>query len=134
MKRMMVLLILLLCTACQDTDKVALSPITIAEVYQGNIMDVTMIELIDGSSGARVQLVNMDEIDRLLNDIKDVVLEPDPNQEDRTGYIYRLALYEGDELRLDFLPTAINQTYYMFNEQLHSLLQELYTEKFNQPY
>lgn len=134
MKRLIILLILLLCTACQDTDKVTLSPITIAEVYPGNIMDVTMIELIDGSSGARVQLENKDEIDHLLNNIKDLVLEPDRNQEERTGYIYRLALYEGDELMLDFLPTVFDQTYYLFNEQLHGILQELYTEKFNQQY
>lgn len=132
MKRLIILLILLLCTACQDTDKITLSPITIAEVYPGNIMNVTTIELIDGSSGARVRLENKGEIDRLLNDIKDLVLEPDHNQEDRAGYIYRLALYEENELKMDFLPTAINQTYYTFNEQLHSILKELYTEKFNQ--
>jgi len=128
------MLFLLLLTACQTTDKVNLLPITISEAYPGNIMNVTTIELIDGSSGERVQLDNNDEIDRLINDIKDLVLEPDHNQEGRTGYIYRLALYEEDELKLDFLPTAIDRTYYTFNEQLHSILQELYTEKFNKQY
>ena len=134
MKRILVILFLLLLTACQSNDNVTLSPTTISEVYPGNIMDVTMIELIDGSSGARARLDNKDEVDRLLNDIKDLVLEPDSNQEERAGYIYRLALYEKDELKLGFLPTAIDRTYYTFNEQLHSILKELYTEKFNQQY
>jgi len=134
MKRIAVMIFLLFLTACQTIDKVNLSPITISEAYPGNIMNVTTIELIDGSSGERVQLDNRDEIDRLINDIKDLVLEPDHNQEGRTGYIYRLALYEENELKMDFLPTAINQTYYTLNEQLHSILKELYTEKFNKHY
>lgn len=131
---MVVMLFLLLLTACQSNDNVTLSPTTISEVYPGNIMDVTMIELIDGSSGERVKLENKDEIDRLINDIKDLVLEPDHNQEGRVGYVYRLALYEENELKLDFLPTSINQTYYTVNEQLYSILKELYTEKFNKQY
>lgn len=131
MKRILLLLLLLLLAACQSNNEATLLPITIEEAYPGNMMDVTMIELIDGSSGERVKLTRKSEIDSLLHDIKDLVLEPDPNQEGRVGYLYRLVLYEEERLTLDFLPTAMNETYYLLNEQLHGILQQLYTEKYN---
>jgi len=121
----------LLLAACQSNNEATLLPITIEEAYPGNMMGVTMIELIDGSSGERVKLTRKSEIDSLLHDIKDLVLEPDPNQEGRVGYLYRLVLYEEERLTLDFLPTSMNETYYLLNEQLHGILQQLYTEKFN---
>ena len=131
MKRILLLLILLLLAACQSNNEATLLPINIEEAYPGNMMDVTMIELIDGSSGERVKLTRKSEIDSLLHDIKDLVLEPDPNQEGRVGYLYRLVLYEEERLTLDFLPTSMNETYYLLNEQLHGILQQLYTEKYN---
>lgn len=111
-----------------------MKPITISQAYPGSIMNVTKIELIDGSSGERIKIENKNEIDNFLNEIKDLVLEPDKNQEGRVGYIYRLALYEGDELKMDFLPTSINHTYYILNEELNNKLKKIYTKKFNKQF
>lgn len=97
-------------------------------------MNVSKIELIDGSSGERIKIENKKEIDQFLNEIKDLVLDPEKNQEGRTGYIFRVALYEGDELKMDFIPSSINRTYYKLNEQLNNKLKEIFTKKFNRQF
>jgi hypothetical protein len=46
------------------------------------------------------------EVDQFLNEIKDEKLIPDSNQELRVGYIFRIALYKGNELKIDFIPNS----------------------------
>lgn len=133
-KNIIIIILLLGLTACKTTDNPILKPITISQVYSGSIMNVSKIELIDGSSGERIKIENKKEIDQFLNEIKDLVLDPEINQEGRTGYIFRVALYEGDELKMDFIPSSINRTYYKLNEQLNNKLKEIFTKKFNRQF
>ncbi|MDQ0885410.1 hypothetical protein QFZ81_000498 [Paenibacillus sp. V4I9] len=133
-KKIIIILLLLGLTACKTTDSPILKPITISQAYPGSIMNVSKIELIDGSSGERIKIENKKEIDQFSNEIKDLVLDPEKNQEGRTGYIFRVALYEGNELKMDFIPTSINRTYYKLNEQLNNKLKEIFTKKFNRQF
>lgn len=45
-----------------------------------------------------------------------------------------LTLYEGNELKMDFIPTSINGTYYKLNEQLNNKLKDIFSEKFNRKF
>jgi hypothetical protein len=121
-------------TACQTNNKTQLIPTTISQEYPGSIMNVTKVELIDGSSGQRVNIEEKKEIDIFLNEIKDEVLTPDSNQEPRTGYLFRIALYEGTELKIDFIPNAINNIYYKTNENLYNKLKEIFTKRFGKQF
>jgi hypothetical protein len=69
-----------------------------------------------------------------LTTSKDEKLIPDSNQEPRTGYIFRLALYEGNELKLNFIPNSINEIQYKTNDDLTRKLKELFTMKFNKKF
>lgn len=117
-----------------SSNETELKPITISQVYPGNIMCVARIELIDGSSGQRVKIEDKNEIDHFLNEIKDEILTPDDNQEPRVGYIFRIALYEGNELKMDFIPNSINKIYYNPNENLNNILRETFTKKFGKKF
>jgi hypothetical protein len=132
--KILLILFLLLSTGSLTTDETILKPITISQVYPGNILNVTKIELIDGTSGQRIKMEEKNEVDQFLNEIKDEKLIPDRDQQPRTGYIFRLALYEGNELKIDFIPNSINKIYYKSNDNLNKKLKEIFTKKFNKQF
>ncbi|MNR51745.1 hypothetical protein D3C85_1714610 [compost metagenome] len=71
-----------------------------------------------------------DEIRSFLDSIKDDVLQPDPNQEGRTGFVYRMMLYEKGILKLDIIPNSIGKVYYLQNEDLRRDLSAFFEKKF----
>ncbi|MNX53318.1 hypothetical protein D3C86_840110 [compost metagenome] len=105
-------------------------PTTLSKEYPGDILKVDQITLLDGSTGAKVIVDRQDEIRSFLNSIKDDVLQPDPNQEGRTGFVYRMMLYEKGILKLDIIPNSIGKVYYLQNEDLRRDLSAFFEKKF----
>jgi len=107
---------------------------TIGDAYPGNLVNVDKIELVDGSTGSRETIEQKHEIDGFLNELKDIVLEPDENQEGRVGYRFRIILYENDDVQLDFTPQAIKGIYYEPNEKFDERIRKLFEKYFEKEF
>jgi hypothetical protein len=103
---------------------------TSAELYPGEIQNIDQIELVNGSNGLSYSISNNQEIENIVNEIKDIKLTPDSNQEGRTGYTYRIKLYEKTQVMMDIIPNHIKEIYYKNNEKLGEILKKLFIEKF----
>jgi hypothetical protein len=134
MKAFSILLILILgitLSGCNSNkSKQELKSKTIAELYPGEIQSVDQIELFNGSNGLSYSISNNQEIENIVKEIKDIKLTPDSNQEGRTGYIYRIKLYEKNQVMMDIIPNHIKEIYYKNNEKLVEILKKLFIEKF----
>lgn len=87
----LIIIIAIVCiTACEKAaqQQNKLEPNTISGIYPGNIIDVDKIELVDGSTGNRKTIIDKKEIEIILDEIKDIMLEPERDQEGSVGYIY----------------------------------------------
>jgi len=51
---------------------------------------------------------------------------PDPNQEDRVGYLYGVSLFENKELKLRFTNNEVSGIYYVHNEELVNAIKEFF--------
>ncbi|MDU0328954.1 MULTISPECIES: hypothetical protein [Paenibacillus] len=138
MKIHLTFLILLVCislTGCNDGKPITeLKPITLAELYPGDVKSIDQIELVDGSSGESKTVSNNEEIKTIIKNIKDIKLIPDTNQEGRTGWLFRLKFYEKSNVKLDFTPHHMNGIYYENNSELTLILKQLYKEKFGREF
>jgi hypothetical protein len=124
-------------SACSDKNinqEQELKATTIGELYPGNILNVDKIKLVDGSTGYRKNIDQKKEIESILYDIKDIVLQPDKNQEDRVGYVFRIILYEKDTVKMDFIPNAIQGIYYEPNEELYNKLKNIFEKTFERDF
>ncbi|GGH22616.1 hypothetical protein [Paenibacillus segetis] len=124
---------LMACNSVSETVNVLRST-TVAQEYSGSIMNVDKIELVDGSTGYRKSIQDKAEIQTFISNIKDLVLIPDKNQEGRTGYIYRIIFYEQEEVKLDFIPNAVNNTYYEPNADLLKIINKEFEERFGREF
>jgi len=100
-------------------------PLTLNDFYQRDIEDVTKIEIIDGSTGDKKVVNDKQIIDDLLYQIKEIKFIPDENQEKRTGYLYNVSLYQGNET-YSFSSNKINDTYYFTEPNIEPILQDFY--------
>ncbi|MNK28637.1 hypothetical protein D3C87_470180 [compost metagenome] len=136
MKKRVILVFIAACcllagAACSNKEEQKiLVPTTLSKEYPGDILKVDQITLQDGSTGAKVIVDRQDEIRSFLNSIKDDVLQPDPNQEGRTGFVYRMMLYEKGILKLDIIPNSIGKVYYLQSEDLRRDLSAFFEKKF----
>ncbi|MNH85759.1 hypothetical protein D3C73_382060 [compost metagenome] len=136
MKKRVILVFIAACcllagAACSNKEEQKiLVPTTLSKEYPGDILKVDQITLQDGSTGAKVIVDRQDEIRSFLDSIKDDVLQPDPNQEGRTGFVYRMMLYEKGILKLDIIPNSIGKVYYLQNEDLRRDLSAFFEKKF----
>jgi hypothetical protein len=105
------------CQTIEDNHQKPLKLITLTEAYPGEISKVSKVELLDGSTGERIIVNDRKIIQDWLDQIKEVSLIPDENQEQRAGYIFSIALFEGDTKKLGFIPNEINNVYYKTNEE-----------------
>ncbi len=107
---------------------------TISDAYPGSLSNVDKIELVDGSTGSRETIEQKREIDGILNDIKNIVLEPEKNQEGSVGYRFRMILYENDDAKLGFTPQAIKGIYYEPNEEFDERIRKLFVKYYEREF
>jgi hypothetical protein len=100
---------------------------TLEEIYQGNLSEVSKIEIRHGS-GELKTITDKAIVQVWLNSIKDINFVPDKNQEIRKGYLYYAKLFEGKEVKLSFDSSKIYDFYYERNEQILGKLESLFNE------
>ncbi|MEC0373416.1 hypothetical protein [Paenibacillus chibensis] len=120
--------------SCSIEDKKINNPTSIANEYPGNIQDINKIELIDGKTGESKTITKKDEITNILNVIKDEKLIPSDNQEGGVGYIFRVKLFENEELIIDFTPNRLKSVEYKSNAQLIKTLKGIYKDYFEREF
>lgn len=128
------ILTLILLSACKQADPKILKATTIANLYSGDILDVDKIVLVDGSTGERLSVMDIDEVTRILELLKDELIIPDENQEASVGYIFRVILFENDKLVMDFIPNQVQGINYKINEKLYQNLKEIFEEHFDRKF
>ena len=71
---------------------------TFTEFYKNDLEDVTKIQVKDGSTGYSKITTDKKVIGEFLSKIKDVQFIPEENEEDRTGFLYFITLYQDEEM------------------------------------
>lgn len=104
------------------------STFTLSQIYNGNIMNATSIELVDGRNGKRVTITDKTDIDRILTDIKDIELSP--NAVDGYGYIHRLIVYQEHEMKLDLNNHHVNDLRFHSNDKLNEVVAKLFEKRY----
>ncbi|MBP3965119.1 hypothetical protein [Paenibacillus lignilyticus] len=133
MKRITILLLIIFLAGSQfhlGGSAAKLRPITLAEVYPGDIRRVTKMELLNGSSGERATVEDKETISQWINQVKDLKLKPDENQEARTGYVFGISLFEGEMKTMGFTPNGIGEVYYESNPQFEAFTRSLFEKAF----
>jgi hypothetical protein len=98
------------------------------QFYPGDLSKVDSIEIRSGSTGELKVFNDVQLVQAWIQTIRNTSLVPDPNQEDRTGFLYTVSLLEGIERKFSFTPNRIDGHYYMHNEELRKHIQELFEQ------
>lgn len=132
MKRLWIILVFVLVPGCQSKpESLPLRPLSLSEVYPGDILQVDKVILADGSTGARRVIEDRQQIAEWITRIKDIKLTPDQNQEDRTGFMFGISLYEGEEKKLGFIPNLIQGVYYKPNSEFEGYIRAFFEKYFD---
>lgn len=70
--------------------------ISIAETYASILENPTKIEIQDGSNGEIISITDLAQLETIALLLKNISLEKDPDQTDRTGWQYRIKCYSGE--------------------------------------
>lgn len=133
LKKFIAFLILLFVVGC-ESDSIVLKPTTLSNEYPGNISNVDKVELVDGSSGERKIVADKIVVQEWLNQIKDIELMPDENQEGKVGYLFRMALYEGEQNKFEFYSFSLNNVYYETNQEFVEPIRTFFEEQFGKEF
>ncbi|MCT8138338.1 hypothetical protein H1D32_11605 [Anaerobacillus sp. CMMVII] len=111
---------------CQKVETV--KTMTFEEIYPGNLSEVSKVEIRHGGGEVKT-ITDKATITDWLDSIKDISFIHDENQEKRVGYLFYVKLFAGEELKLYFDTSSINDYYYLKNEQLLERIYALFNER-----
>ncbi|RAR41036.1 hypothetical protein [Paenibacillus sp. MDMC362] len=138
MKKVLILFLMTIVCGCQSKSENSipthLISISLTKIYPRDISNVNKVELLDGSTGERKTIVDERIIQEWLNKIKEIELIPDDNQEQRSGYIFGITLFENEDKILGFIPNEINNIYYKANEAFLEPTRALFEEQFGRKF
>ncbi|OXS73484.1 hypothetical protein B1B04_12220 [Lysinibacillus sp. KCTC 33748] len=101
---------------------------TLEEFYKdAKIENVDKAIIQDGSTGYSKTITKQEQIGELLNLIKDIKFTPQDNQEERTGWRYGLALFDGEK-EFIFTLSKIENTYYDSNPDIYPIVENYYEQ------
>lgn len=99
---------------------------TLPEFYEKELNDVTEIQIVDGSTGAKKVINDKKMIDDFLSEIKDIKFIPEENQGDRSGFRYGIGLYQEGENTFSFTLNEVNDNYYYTEPDIHPIVEDFY--------
>ena len=99
---------------------------TFTEFYKNDLEDVTKIQVQDGSTGYSKITTDKKVIGEFLSKIKDVQFIPEENQEDRTGFLYFITLYQDEEMTFIFTLNEVNDYYYYTEPDIYPIVDSFY--------
>ncbi|MDD9267804.1 hypothetical protein ACFPES_12280 [Paenibacillus sp. GCM10023248] len=126
-------LTILLLSSCGSADPADPAPPltakTLQELYPGDLTKVDAIEIRSGSTGELKSFTDPANVQQWINQVRDTVFQPDPNQEDRAGFLYAVSLLENKQVKFSFTPNSTGGHYYLYNEQLTNSIRTLFESK-----
>ncbi|MGE7692686.1 hypothetical protein ACQKNC_01020 [Lysinibacillus sp. NPDC094177] len=126
MKKSMFLILfvlLVLLFACFNEKKQSLE-----EFFKdAKIINVDKIIIQDGSTGYSKTITKQEQIGEFLNLIKDIEFTPQDNQEERVGWRYGIALFDGEK-EFKFTLNKIDNTYYDSKPDIHPIVENYYKQ------
>ena len=99
---------------------------TLPDFYEKNLNDVTMIVIVDGSTGYRKTIADDVVIKEFLDELKGIKFIPEENQEKRDGWRYSITLFQDNEQTFQFELTEVNDNYYYTEPDIHPIVDDFY--------
>lgn len=99
---------------------------TLPDFYEKNLDDITKIQILDGSTGYKKVIRDKKIIDEFLGEIKEIRFIPEENQEDRNGFRYSIAFFQGDEKTFSFSLNKVKENYYFTEPDIHPIVDDFY--------
>jgi len=126
-RTLIIILITVMIAGCSATiPQPDVTPKKLSELYHGELQKVNHVEIRSGSTGELKSYSDQSMIQDWIKQIDELSLVPDSNQEDRTGFLYRISLFEDNEPKLAFTNNQISGTYYNHNPELVSAIEQLF--------
>jgi len=101
---------------------------TLEEFYRdAKIENVDKAIIQDGSTGYSKTISKQEQIDELLNLIKDIEFTPLDYQEERKGWRYGIALFDGEK-EFIFTLSEIDNTYYDSHPNIYPIVGNYYKQ------
>lgn len=120
---LILLVSLLLLSACTNGKTQSLE-----EFYKdAKIENVDKVIIQDGSTGYSKTITKQEQIGDFLSLIKDIEFVPQKNQEERSGWRYGIALFDGEK-EFKFTLNEIDNTYYNSNPDIHPIVENYYKQ------
>lgn len=126
MKKLLVAVLigcLFMITACShDQTK------TLEQFYRdAKIEKIDKVIIQSGSTGVSKTMMDEKQIDEFMTSIKHAEFTPQKNQEERTGWSFRIILFD-ENRKFEFFPNQINDTYYDSNPDIYPIVANYYEQ------
>ncbi|WP_155590516.1 hypothetical protein [Lysinibacillus cavernae] len=119
----LILFCLSLLTACSNEKSRSLEELYI----DAKIENVDKVIIQDGSTGYSKTITKQEQIDEFLHLINDIEFTPQENQEERSGWRYGIALFDGEKA-FKFTLIKIDNVYYDANPDIHPIVENYYKQ------
>lgn len=128
---MIATVMILILSACQSSNKlvqvgVSKVPKELQTFYPGDITQVDSIEMMSGSDGTKKITTDQVLIREWIEKVRDLEIILDPDQEDTTGVLFHLTMFEQGKEVLYMTPTVMNHQRIEPQLKLADRMSELY--------
>ncbi|MBU5352961.1 hypothetical protein ACN9MH_28350 [Paenibacillus silvae] len=126
------LLVALILSSCQrsdlpkQADEANNTPKALETFYPGDITKIDSIEIMSGSDGFTKKTTDSRLIQDWIEKIRHLNITPDPEQEDTTGVLFHVTMFEQGKVVFYMTPTDINHQRIEPQGELADLMTELY--------
>ncbi|PZT54570.1 hypothetical protein [Paenibacillus silvae] len=125
------LLVALILSSCQRSDlpkqiEENNTPKALETFYPGDMTKIDSIEIMSGSDGLTKKTTDSRLIQDWIEKIRHLNITPDPEQEDTTGVLFHVTMFEQGKVVFYMTPTDINHRRIVPQDELADLMTELY--------
>lgn len=118
---------LLLLSACTKESTNGKTQLLEAFYKNAKIEHVDKVIIQDGSTGASKTITKQEDISEFLSLIKEIRFTPQENQEERVGWLYAIALFDGEK-EFKFTLNHIDNTYYDSTPDIYPIVENYYKQ------
>lgn len=118
---------LLLLSACTKESTNGKTQLLEAFYKNAKIEHVDKVIIQDGSTGASKTITKQEDISGCLSLIKEIRFTPQENQEERVGWRYAIALFDGEK-EFKFTLNHIDNTYYDSTPDIYPIVENYYKQ------
>ncbi|WP_347383581.1 hypothetical protein [Paenibacillus pabuli] len=124
-------LLTLILSSCQisnqsDQSGVSKEPKGLETFYPGDITQVDSIEIMSGSDGTKKTTTDQALIQEWIEKVRHLKIALDPGQEDTTGVLFHVTMFEQEKEMLYMTPTDMNHQRMEPQSELAYRMTELY--------